>query len=324
MNTDRQDEIEVTAIFDWIKRGFQAVMLAILGFINFILKNAIIILILIVIGAIIGWFIDANKPKAFQANLIVHINQDATEYVYDWVESFNTKINDSLYRNEVAFAKNEIVGLEIEPIVNYKDLQTEFNNQNTDILKLLIESNEDKDILISESLRNNYSYHIIKLNLEENGNQKTITKIIDLLNSNSYFISLNTIEKEFSKRKIDQMESSLKQVDSSITIYNKGLASGNLSNSVSINSESSTLEGLFRIKQSLLKEINKETENLISSNRPIILVNDALIIQTKSFITKSKFLIPLILVLGFFITAGLFNMYLYMKRLSYQKKNERI
>ena len=79
---------------------------------------------------------------------------------------------------------NEIRGIEITPMINFKDITENFS-QNERVLEALLRNVEFKDEeAISNSFYSGYKFHQVDFVLSNSANQKTIDNVLAYLNNN--------------------------------------------------------------------------------------------------------------------------------------------
>ncbi|MCB0468619.1 MAG: hypothetical protein KDC64_10490, partial [Aequorivita sp.] len=121
------EEIDLGTIFDKVRDGYHGLLISFYRGVQFLLRNWIIIVVLILAGGVIGYLLDNKIYEAKETTLLVQLNFDSANYVYGAIEQLNKKIeeNDTEYLIENGFLdndKNLISSVEIEPVVNIMDI----------------------------------------------------------------------------------------------------------------------------------------------------------------------------------------------------------
>src|SRR5690606_24038274 len=141
MGTNYQDqEIDLVQVFSKIGSFFSYLVDKFFDFIFFLIKNSIIILILLVIGVGLGYFLDKTS-KTYNHEIIVSPNFDSVDYLYSKVNLLEAKKkdNDTVFFSNLGITNVKKLGkIEIEPIVDlYKFITSK--KENFDLIKLMAE-----------------------------------------------------------------------------------------------------------------------------------------------------------------------------------------
>ena len=123
---NKNDEISILYIFHSLKKGF--LKLAINGFnvLNFIVKNWKTFVLLVVLGVVLGYFSNLDYKESKSAKVLLRINHDAVNFVYNEINFLNEKIteNDKAFFKAIGFESSEvpIIDLEIKPIIDLTEI----------------------------------------------------------------------------------------------------------------------------------------------------------------------------------------------------------
>lgn len=98
-----EQEIDIFQLSKSIGSFFDRINAMIFRSIQFFVRNWIIVLVLIVLGFGLGWFLDENK-KSFENQIIVTPNFGSVDYLYSKVNLIESKIK----AGDVLFLKNEV------------------------------------------------------------------------------------------------------------------------------------------------------------------------------------------------------------------------
>ncbi len=155
-------EIDLSKIGTSISNWFQNISFSIFKLLLFFKKNALIIGVLFIIGAALGWFAD-QKMKSYSHQLILTSNFGSTDYVYSKFELLNAKIKDkdTTFLKELGFAKTKHIGqFKIKPIVDVYQF-IDGKESNFEFLKLMAEDGDLKKIITDNITSKNYPYHTV-------------------------------------------------------------------------------------------------------------------------------------------------------------------
>ena len=192
----------------------------------------------------------------------------------------------------------------------------EASNSESDLKYLeLLQSFENTDAIadiVREELQNKSSFnHRITFYYNNAAFGKEFAKkVLDYINSNSYFNGLLKIYRNNAQNRIEQDEKLLKQVDEIIVNYTNGLVKkGNNTATDKIildNQEQVNIADIFEYKTGLIRDIETKKLELEERTVPVSVINlGETQVEHKSCFGKSIVLIPILLVLGFFIFSAL-------------------
>ena len=91
MAQKNQDEIDLFLVIDKLKQGYYKLLASFYKIVQFIIRHWIVLLILIVGGYFIGYFLQKSAPPKREAKLIVQNNFNSSSYVYEAVKLLNVK-----------------------------------------------------------------------------------------------------------------------------------------------------------------------------------------------------------------------------------------
>lgn len=306
-NTDDQ-EIDLSQISRKINQGFQNMGGFIFNCIQFFFKNAIIIVVLFIVGIGLGYFLDTNQ-KAYKHELIVIPNFGSTDYLYGKVELINSKIKqgDTLYLKSLGlkYPKN-ISKLEIEPIVDPYNFIRD-TDENFELLKLMAEDGSIDKVLKDKITSKNYTYHSITFSTRGKAtDENTIQPLLNSLNNSQYFklIQKNVVENV--KIKMQYNEQTLNQINAVLNSFSNEVSKGSSNSNLVYYNENTQLDEVLKAKYNLVSE---------QGNRRIELVNYEKVIKDVSIISniekgsRNKLVIPVVLIFLFIAGKLFFGFY---------------
>ena len=177
----------------------------------------------IFIGILAGYFTtDDNQPNSKEANVLVKINFDAGNYVYDAVDLINLKISSDdadFFSQEIKLNIDESIDeISISPVIDIKDIMAKDIQANE--IRVLFENLEYEDgFSVSEGFKSDYDYHFIKVNVSNNSTIETVNKIIDYFNNNPLFAELKERNIQRISSIIFDNEQTIKQIDKLLDFY---------------------------------------------------------------------------------------------------------
>src|SRR5690554_1660503 len=129
------EEVDLGYLFKSVGDFFRKLVKLFFLVIGFFKKYLLIIIGIIILGIILGYFIDKNSKSVYENRLIVIPNFESVEYLYDKIDEVNFKIQsgDSLYLKSI-FGDNytSVRKIEIEPIIDIYNFTTE-SRENIDV-----------------------------------------------------------------------------------------------------------------------------------------------------------------------------------------------
>jgi len=295
------DEVDLSVVFKAIQNFFKSIFIGIINIIKFYWKHKIVLLILIVAGAIAGYFWEKSFDKTYKNQLLVIPNFESANYLYNKIESIESKLisADSVYLKKVFGENYEAVSsIEISPVVDVYNFVS-LSNSNQELFELLFEEEASLEFLEDPINSRNYEYHDIKLSIiGEEHHEELSTQLLKYLNESSFFNSLQKITLQNLNLEISENEKMIAQVDSIInnSSNNKGFKfeDNNLSlvDNTGLKELLSYKKFLYRNNEDLLSYQIKQSKiiNLADANYKVI--------DKDNLLKKSKIkLFPLIFIL---------------------------
>ena len=276
------------------------------------------LLVVVLVGLAVGYLLtDKEKQKSKQANILVKVNFDAGNYVYDAIALINSKISTgdlSFFNQEMMLDETEVIDeISITPIVDIKDIMEKDINANE--VRALFENLEYEDSFsVTQGFRSDYDYHLITLNVSDNSSISTVGKVIDYFNRNPLFAELKDRNLQRISSVIYDNEQTINQIDKIIDHY---------SSQKEINSAQFYIDNkdirpndLIKTKVNLQKE-NEELKNeSLISKQTVMIINDTnVLIEDKSLSSNLMIYYP-IMFLGLYVFISLsIGLYSYLDKL---------
>lgn len=310
---NNSDEIDLGQLFQLIGRGFNAIFRWFLRVFLYFKKNLLILIGLVIVGLAIGYGLNQISSKKYKSEVIVKPQLESKNYLYDVVNEIQSNIQakDSMFFKAMGINGIDFTGLKIQ-IARV----AEVSNSESDLKYLeLLQSFENTDAIadiVRAELQNksSFNHRITFYYNNAKFGKEFAKKVMDYINSNTYFNGLLEIHRTNAQKRIAQDEKLLKQVDEIIVNYTNSLAqSGNSTSSDKIildNQEQVNIADIFEYKTSLIRDIETKKLELEERTAPVSIINlGQTQVEHKSFFGKSIVLIPLIFVSVFFILSAL-------------------
>lgn len=282
------DEIDIFYLFKKFNELLLKGVVLFFRAFNFILRNWIIVLVLLILGLVFAFFTskEDNTPKKSQ--MLLRVNFDMADYVFNSVDLLNDKIEekDSLFLKEKGlWDENSIVmEAEIKPIVNFYDIIEKYTNEKTPSdrsLDILVRNLEfEDDLTVAKTFNSQYKYYDIDLKLSPKASYESLENFEKYLNSNKLLISLRDRIIESLKNRLVNNDTMIKQMDRVIESYNTY-------NPLKSNPNQLYVEKDLNIHQVFVSklELTKENEEL---KKEILLSKDVAVVINQPYLAKKK------------------------------------
>jgi len=321
-NSDQ--EIDIFQLSRSIGSFFDRINRSIFKAIQFFIRNWIVVLVLVVLGVVLGFYLDSNK-KSYNNQVVVTPNFESVDYLYAKVDLIQSKIA----AGDIDFLKN-VVGIsnpqsirriEIKPIADvYKFIEDK--EQNFELIKLMAEVGEVKKVLEDNVTSKNYTYHTISFVSNGVVSEKDVVEpLLKYLNNSAYFTSIQKIGYKNLQREIAQNDTIIAQIDQVLNGLSSTAKNNSKNEKLVYYSENLQLNDIIKTKQKLVTEQGKNRFRLISFDKTIKEINATLNInESKTVNGHFKIWLP-IFFLFLFVLVSLFRKF-YRKQLAISNANQ--
>ena len=268
-NSERNNsqEIDLTYLTKKMALWFDSIGYSIYKFFRFLLKNIIVLLVVIILGVLAGFFLDKNGANTYKHEIIVVPNFNSSTYLYNKVENIN-------------LVNSPIVSVELEPILNIYEFITEDWN-NLEIAKYLSQNNIQIDKYSPNSeVEKLYRYHLMTITTTKfDKGGEIVDSLLNEFNKDPYFVDRQKIEIKNNQDLIVGLEDNVEKIDRILEkIGNITIASGDLN--IEMYSE---LNNLISSKRAALIEINKNNILKLEQSSVIFPTSKSLNIKVDKF-----------------------------------------
>ena len=314
MSQTSKDEIDLGYLINKISEVLKNISVSIYNSIQFCLRNWYFIIGLLIGGIVLGYFSEIDSKPAKKATLILRTNFNTAEYTYNALNTLMVKsvTMDTAFLKQHGFktGSNEIRGIEITPMINFKDITENFS-QNERALEALLRNVEFKDEeAISNSFYSGYKFHQVDFVLSNSANQKTIDKVLAYLNDNEIIKRTAKNGKTVLEQNIAMNAFSIEQIDVTISKYNQNTFMGSTSQQVVVVDKNFSYNGVLVEKSKLQKENTHLKNELVYADQAIIKVTNPNIVEDKRPSYKMKYVTyPLFFVFLFFVFSWFSRVY---------------
>ena len=322
--SNSSEEIDLNSVIRKIKESYHGFLISLFRGFQYLVRNWILILILAVAGIVLGYFLDKNKGQSRETTLLVQINFDAVNYVYDAVDQFNRKTqeNDTVFLKEEGFLKNDkiiITKIEIEPIVNIMDILKNTTGNDGYIQAVFEQSKFEDDILTSEIFIPEYKYHRINLEISEVESENVVGIVLGYINKNEILNKIKEITVENTKQIIEKNKESISYIDSIVKVYGTLIESKTQSSQFYYNSyevNNGNIHLMFQQKSDLLGNNERLQVELAKYDNIVELLNKPKLQFKKGFFNKNIIFLPVVFIMIFLLSALVLRLFSKAKRLS--------
>lgn len=303
MSTNSQDqEIDLGQVFKKIGSFFQNIVDGFFDAILFVKKNIIILSILFIVGAGLGFYLDKTN-KTYNNEIIVTPNFGSVDYLYSKIALLDAKKkeNDTIFFSNLGIKNVKEFGkIQIEPIIDVFKF-VDKKPDNFELIKLMAEDGDLDKIVENDVTSKNYPFHLIKFSTtKKTDNEKTIEPLLNYLNDSEYF---KTIQKQYFENeniKLKANDSIIAQIDNLIDGFSESVSSGSKTDKMVYISDNNQLNEIISTKNQLIGEKGILKINLINNDKVIKDISTTInSIDTKGLKGKKKFALPLLFIILF-------------------------
>ena len=317
-NFKENEELDIIVLIEKIKLILLSLFLQIYRRLKKFLSGWKQLLAVIFVGVLIGYFLtDNDKPLSKEATLLVKINFDAGNYVYDTVDLINLKISSddtNFFTQEIKLNDDETIDeISVSPVIDIKDIMAKDIQANE--IRALFENLEYEDgFSVTEGFKSDYDYHFIKVSVSNNSSIETINKIIDYFNNNPLFAELKERNLQRISSIIADNEQTIKQIDNLLEYYTTQKTPSN--SQLYIDNKNLRPNELIKTKITLQSENQELKRESLTSKETVMTINEAnVLIENNSIASNKMVYYPLLFLLIYFIVSVLIGLYSYLDKL---------
>ena len=317
-NFKENEELDIIVLIEKIKLMLLSILLQIFRRSKNFLSEWKRLLAVILVGVLLGYFLtDNDKPSSKEATVLVKINFDAGNYVYDTVDLINLKISSEdtdFFTQEIKLNEDEIIDeVSISPVIDIKDIMAKDIQANE--IRALFENLEYEDgFSVTEGFKSDYDYHFIKVNVSNNSSIETINKVIDYFNNNPLFAELKERNLQRISSIISDNEQTIKQIDKLLEYYTTETSVNN--SQLYIDNKNLRPNELIKTKITLQSENQELKRESLTSKETVITINESnVLIENNSLASNKMVYYPFLFLLIYLIVSVLIGLYSYLDKL---------
>ena len=317
-NFKENEELDIIVLIEKIKLMLLSIFLQIFRRSKRFLSGWKQLTAIIFVGILSGYFLtDGDQPNSKEATVLVKINFDAGNYIYDAVDLINLKIssNDAeFFAQEIKLNADEIIDeVSISPIIDIKDIMAKDIEANE--IRALFENLEyDDGFSVTEGFKSDYDYHFIKVNVSKNSSIETVNKIIEYFNNNPLFAELKDRNLQRISSIILDNEQTINQIDKLLDYYTSENNSNN--SQLYIDNKNLRPNELIKTKITLQNENQDLKRENLTSKETVIVINETNVLIENNSVTSNKMIYyPLLLLFVYLVVSILRGLYSYLDKL---------
>lgn len=300
-NPDNQ-EIDLSQVSKKLSQAYEGFLAWIFRGFLFVKRNVIIIAILFIIGAGLGFYLDRNTT-VYNHEVIVKPNFGSTEYVYSKINLVNAKIKERDFKFLKGIGiKNPILisEIEIEPISDIYEF-VNAREQNFELVKLMAENGDLNKIIEDETTSKNYTNHRIKITTNNAIDRSQIVDpLLGYLNKSEFYSEIQKTVLENIRLKIESNKITIKQIDDLLTDFSS-TPSESSKNDKLVYYENTQLNDILKTKNELVLDQGSRMIELDYSDKIVKENSEVLNIKNNQSLNgKLKFIIPFLFIGIFF------------------------
>jgi uncharacterized membrane protein len=304
-NNHEDQEIDLSQIFQKIGKLFDWINTFLFKCIQFFVKNAILILILLVIGVGLGFYLDATK-KTYDHQIIVTPNFESTDYLYSKIGLIESKIKerDTIFIKEILGIKKpkQILKIAIKPITDvYKFIEDK--KENFELIKLMAEGGDIKKILEDNLTSKNYTLHTITFKTKkQTSNTEIVEPILNYLNETDYYKKIQNETVNNIQVKMSQNDTIISQINGVLNGFSNMVNGAQKSDKLVYYNENTQLNDIIKTKEILINEQGVHRVELVGLDKIIKDNSTTLNIEnTNSVNGRLKLVLPILFLLSFIL-----------------------
>ncbi|RCL68456.1 MAG: hypothetical protein DBW76_03450 [Bacteroidetes bacterium] len=317
-NLKEKEELDIIVLIEKLKFMLLSIFLQIFRRSRQFLSSWKQLLAIILSGIALGYFLtDKDTPAAKEATILVKINFDAGNYVYDAVDMINLKISSEdseFFAQEMKLNKDETVDeVSISPVIDIKDIMAKDVKANE--IRALFENLEYEDgFSVTEGFKSDYDYHFIKVGVSNNSSISTVNKIIDYFNDNPLFTELRERNLQRISSIILDNEQTIMQIDKLLNYYISDTKTN--SSQLYIDNKDVRPNELIKTKITLQNENQELKRENLTTKETVMLINEANILIENNSISSNKMVYyPVLFLLIYIIVSIIISLYSYLDKL---------
>lgn len=305
-NHPEDQEIDLKALSRGISRSIEKTNFAFYRLFRFIWRNIVIIGLVFIAGAVLGYLSD--RDKSYESKLVVSPNFGSTDYVYGKIQLLDSKLK----RRDTAFLKaigikypKKLGKVTIGPINDVYQFVTN-NTQNFELFKLMVEDGNVSKIIEDPTTSKNYPHHVITITTNGLASEKDmIDPILEYLNNSEFFAK---IQREYVNNvniKLQANQQTIEQINGLLDRFSqKTNAPASSTPNLVYYNDNTQLNDVLKTKDELIREQGLMRIDLVSLDK-IVKRNSQVLntVDDSGMNGKMMLVLPIIFVILFLVIS---------------------
>ncbi len=319
-NANDYQEIDLSRVSRKVKGYVSRVNDSFFDVILFFKKYAIVIVVLVILGGILGYFQDKNSGS-YEHKLYVIPNFKSADYLYSKVEHINLKIGewDTVTLKDIGIVNSGIGQIKIEPVVDIYEFVKGKNNRNYDMVKLLSENNDLGKVMEEDITAKNYKHHVITFSSKKPVTaENTVNPILAYLNNSDYFKVIQREEVENLRIRMIATDSTISQINGILSDFSQSAAKQTKGENLIYYNNNTEIDLVIEKKKDLVEEQAQNRIDVINYEK-IIKDSGVILNNRKTAFLDGKMIVitPILFILAF---AASLSFRSYYKKQSAKRK----
>lgn len=321
MNSDNtqqnnnSEEIDLGVLIQKIRDFFKWIVKGIYNIFLFYRKFAVILIILMAIGFVTGYFMDNSGSKTYRNEVIVVPNFGSVDYLYTSIQEIEAKrkIGDiSFFKAMGIDSVSYFSGIEIEPVIDIYSFLGK-SPANLEAFKAL---KGDASSINDITTAKNYKFHRIIIHTKDRKKSaKVVSGLLGFLNSNDYYGELKNVLQQNTAARIKSNKEAIRYINDILRLQGNDSLKRVIPADRSFyfaESQPGELGQLVNSQRQLFNEIEGLTVEMADADKVIKDVTVKINIPIKGITATKKWLFPLLLFAAF---SGVFLLIFLFKKM---------
>lgn len=301
------EEISVGQLFGSLRRAYHSLLIKFYHLFQFLLRNWIILLALLIGGIVGGYFWNQNKKTKKETTLIVRVNYNSVDYVYNAVDQLFSKVKDSdedflspynFFKDGVSLIRK----IEIEPVVSVNDILEKTPEFYGNIDLLIEQTTSSMKVFTSDMFVSQFKTHKIDLRVGNQADNSIIDDVVVFLNDNEILQNAKETYKANLRRKIEENQYSVTRIDSILQRMGTSNRARPSSAQVYVHTDETNvtdLRALLQEKTRIMNSLEEMEVNMLNYDEPVIVLNKPVLKEHSGFFSNKVLWLPIALIMLF-------------------------
>ncbi|MEE3148257.1 MAG: hypothetical protein VX319_09285 [Bacteroidota bacterium] len=297
MPQNNNQDIDVFDLFRGLKSQMKKLLIFGYRFVKFLLRNSLILVALIVLGAALGYGLSKLFNPLKTAEILVAPNVQSTSYLYGKIETLDRSISENEADFTGYFSAEKLKKIEIEPVEDITSVLKNLQAFPVDIVPRISESYDDESSFFEKPLyAPAYDLHKIVVVATDTIRAQGI---LDYLEANTFLQNKRKAAYKSIETEIQANRFSINQLDSILTVVPSAVAQDHRNLALLNSAENNEVSAIINSKTKLLERNAELVQQLESLDAVFKVYGVSNWVDKTSLRSLLMYIIPLVLVLIF-------------------------